>query len=49
MKKKLRKLRLREDEGYHVTMNEYLSAKPASLRKAGKYPTREELHDRRGH
>ena len=40
------KERMREDEGYDVAMREYLSVKPASLKKAGKYPRREELHDR---
>lgn len=41
------KERMREDEGYDVAMRDYLAVKPASLKKAGKYPTRDELHDRR--
>ena len=39
--------RMREEEGYDAAMREYLSVKPSRLRSAGKYPGREDLHDRR--
>ncbi len=36
------------DLGYEMAMKQYLSRKPKRLRKSGKLPRREELHDRRG-
>ena len=39
--------KMREEEDYHLAMEQFLAQKPQVLRKAGtKYPKREELHDR---
>ncbi len=42
----LLKQRMQEETGYQAAMNQFLSAKPISLKKSGVYPSREELHDR---
>lgn len=36
------------DQSYEAAMKRYLSRKPMKLRKAGRYPSREEVHDRAG-
>ncbi len=38
--------KMQEEEGYDMAMREYLSVKPTTLKRVGKYPSREELHDR---
>ncbi len=42
----LLKQRMQEETGYHVAMKQFLSEKPCMLKKSGKYPSREELHER---
>lgn len=39
--------RMKEDRGYEVAMKQFLSAKPAPLKRQGRYPSRDELHDRK--
>jgi hypothetical protein len=41
----LRERMLRE-EGYDVAMQHYLSVPPGRLKRAGRYPSREQVHDR---
>jgi hypothetical protein len=38
--------RMLEEEGYEAAKNRYLSLKPTALKRSGRYPSREELHDR---
>ena len=42
----LLKQRMQEETGYQAAMKQYLSRKPKSLKKSGKYPSREALHER---
>ncbi len=42
----LLKQRMQEESGYHVAMKQFLSEKPSMLKKSGKYPSREEVHER---
>jgi len=35
-----------EEEGYEAARKQYLAQKPKALKKSGKYPSRDELHDR---
>jgi len=43
----LLKEKMREEEGYHQAMEQFLAQEPRVLRKAGtSYPKREELHER---
>lgn len=39
--------RMLEEEGYEAAMKQYLTAKPVLLKRQGKYPSRDELHERR--
>ena len=34
------------NEAYEAAMQQYLSREPVKLKKAGRYPSREELHER---
>jgi hypothetical protein len=38
--------RMLEEEGYEAAKNRYLTRKPIALKRSGRYPSREELHDR---
>lgn len=38
--------RMQEEEGYQKAMRRFLSVQPIRLKEAGRYPAREELHDR---
>lgn len=40
--------RMREEDEYEAAMQAYLSRKPFILNRGGPYPTRDEIHDRRG-
>lgn len=42
----LLKRRMLEEAGYQAAMKQYLSRKPKLLKKSGKYPSREALHER---
>jgi hypothetical protein len=37
---------MNEQEAYEVAMRRFLSRKPTALKREGKYPRREELHER---
>lgn len=37
-----------EDRSYEEAMNRFLSRKPSRISESGRYPSREELHDRAG-
>jgi plasmid stability protein len=39
--------RMLEEERYEVAMRQYLDRAPVRLKRAGGYPDRESLHDRR--
>jgi hypothetical protein len=43
----LLKRKMLAEEGYETARAEYLSRQPLLLKKAGRYPRREELHARR--
>lgn len=38
--------RMAEEDDYDAAMKDYLSRKPRPLRRSGRYPTRDEIHDR---
>jgi hypothetical protein len=38
--------RMLEEQGYQASMKQYLGAKPKRLKRSGKYPSRQELHER---
>jgi len=38
--------RMREERGYEAAMKQFLAAKPVSLKRGGRYPSRDELHER---
>lgn len=38
--------RMREDQGYEQAMQRYLAVQPTPLKAGGRYPKREELHER---
>jgi hypothetical protein len=38
--------RMLEEQGYQASMKQYLAAKPRRLKRSGKYPSRQELHER---
>ncbi len=40
--------RMEQEEGYEEAMRRFLATKPAVLSRSGRYPTREEIHDRNG-
>ena len=35
-----------EERGYEAAMREYLARRPARLKRSGRYPSRQELHER---
>ena len=37
---------MRSAGAYEAAMRDYLSVKPARIRRAGRYPTRDEVYDR---
>ena len=37
--------RMVEEEGYKALMKQHLSSKPEKLKKTGRYPSRDELHE----
>ena len=37
---------MREDQDFEYARKRYLSRKPVALKRSGKYPSREEIHDR---
>lgn len=39
---------MEQEEGYDPARTRYLSRKPGVLKKQGRYPRREDLHDRPG-
>lgn len=43
----LLKARMLEERAYKLAMRRYLSTPPVALKKAGRYPRREELHERK--
>ncbi len=38
--------RMLEEEGYRAAMKQFFDRKPVLLKKKGKYPDRDELHER---
>ena len=42
----LLKQKMQDESGYQIAMNQFLSREPVALKKAGRYPSREELHER---
>lgn len=38
--------RMKTDRAYEAAMHDYLGRSPGLLKKGGRYPTREELHER---
>jgi hypothetical protein len=40
--------RMLEDGGYEAAKRQHLSEQPVALKRSGRYPSREELHDRDG-
>lgn len=40
--------RMAEDRSYEAAMRDYLSRRPAKLKRTGRYPSREALHERSG-
>ena len=38
--------RMREDDAYETAMREHLAQKASPLRRAGRYPRRDQLHER---
>jgi hypothetical protein len=38
--------RMREEQDFEHARRRYLSRKPVALKRSGKYPSREEIHDR---
>ena len=38
--------RMTAEEGYKVAMHRFLARQPKAISEGGRYPTREELHDR---
>ncbi len=38
--------RMKEEKGYEMAMKQYLSRTPKLLKREGKYPSRDELHER---
>ena len=40
--------RMLEDRGYRGAMKQYLSRAPSSMKSSGSYPSREEIHERKG-
>lgn len=39
--------RMLDEQGYEAAMKRHLTSKPVSLKKGGKYPSRDELHERK--
>jgi hypothetical protein len=39
--------RMLEEEGYEAAKNRFLSLEPVALKTRGRYPSRDELHDRK--
>ncbi|TAM45907.1 MAG: CopG family transcriptional regulator [Gammaproteobacteria bacterium] len=39
--------RMREERGYETAMKQFLAARPVPLKSGGRYPARDELHDRK--
>jgi hypothetical protein len=37
---------MKEEQAYEAAMKQFLSRKPTALKRKGKYPRREELHER---
>ncbi len=35
-----------EEQGFRASMQQFLSSEPGPLKKSGKYPAREDLHER---
>lgn len=42
----LLKQKMLDESNYKTAMNQFLSRKPTELKKSGRYPSREELHER---
>jgi hypothetical protein len=42
----LLKRMMKENSGYTQAMQQFLSVKPVPLKKSGRYPNRDELHER---
>ncbi len=40
--------RMLQEEGYEAAMQQYLAVAPRPLKKAGRYPSRDETHERTG-
>jgi plasmid stability protein len=38
--------RMLQEQGYEAAMKEFLSRKPVRLKRAGRYPSRDEVHER---
>lgn len=42
----LLKQKMQDESGYKIAMNQFLSRDPVALKNTGRYPLREELHER---
>jgi hypothetical protein len=42
----LLKQKMQAETGYQIEMHQFLSRQPSNLKKSGKYPSREALHER---
>ena len=38
--------KMEDEAGYEAAMKQYLSLKPVALKQSGRYPLRDELHER---